>query len=317
MNDTCNSKNDIIMLERYCPICNTNNNTELFAASTFDQDKLNSFSFSSRKTPEDMHLELRSCRECSLIYASKVPDTNSLHVLYKNASFDRSIESTYAARTYIKLFKKYVLSQFDSDVSKLSLLDIGAGDGAFLEEVFKLGVGKICGLEPSEAPLNIASPLIKEKIIQDSFHPSQFPDNSFDIITCFQTIEHLSDPLLVSKTVYSALKPGGLLFIICHNTTSVSAKVLKMKSPIFDIEHLQLFCPTSAKNLLKKANFRNCISRPILNQYPLSYWINLLPLNQKLKNFVNKISLFLKINTIPIPMMAGNILVIGTKEKGN
>lgn len=317
MTNAIMNNTDILMIERDCPICLSNKFSEIFAASTFDTSKLNAFSFSSRKTPENMHLNLSICKKCSLIYANLAPDAQQLHLLYKDASFNRSVESIYAAKTYARLLRKHILSNTTKEISSLSLLDIGSGDGAFLEEVLKLGLSDISGLEPSDAPLAIANPNIRNRIIKDSFHPNQFPDNSFDIITCFQTIEHLPDPLLVAKTVYNALKPGGQFMIVCHNKNALSAKVLGMKSPIFDIEHLQLFCPTSAINLLKEANFKNCLSNIIINHYPLSYWINLLPLNHKIKKISDNICLNTGINKIAIPMIAGNILVIGTKDESN
>ena len=67
------------------------------------------------------------------------------------------------------------------------------------------------------------------------------------------------------------LKPGGALFLIGHNRRAFSAKVLGRKSPIFDIEHLQLFSPVSVRHLLERAGFSRVEVRPVFNRYPLRY----------------------------------------------
>jgi hypothetical protein len=91
-------------------------------------------------------------------------------------------------------------------------------------------------------------------------------------------------------------------------------RVLGKKSPIFDIEHLQLFSPQSARALFEKAGFVDVKVRPIVNRYPLQYWSKLFPFPKSLKR---PILAFLKgsgIGRAPIPMAVGNLAIIGYKE---
>ena len=56
------------------------------------------------------------------------------------------------------------------------------------------------------------------------------------------------------KEAFRILKPGGAIFLIGHNRRrSLSARLLGRRSPIFDIEHLQLFSPRSLRQLLISA----------------------------------------------------------------
>jgi hypothetical protein len=45
------------MINRYCPVCNSNNQSKVFAEADFalNLNQLDSFAFASRKLPEYMH----------------------------------------------------------------------------------------------------------------------------------------------------------------------------------------------------------------------------------------------------------------------
>ena len=47
----------------------------------------------------------------------------------------------------------------------------------------------------------------------------------FSLITCFQTIEHVIDPLLLCRSADHLLKPGGAFFLIGHNRRAMSARL--------------------------------------------------------------------------------------------
>ena len=123
----------------------------------------------------------------------------------------------------------------------MSALDIGAGDGAFLEELLALGFQSVVGVEPSEAPIAAAKPTIRGYLKCGIFAAEQFAAESLDLITCFQVIEHVWDPVKIAADAHALLKPGGLFVIVAHDRRAFSARVMGTKSPIFDIEHLQLF----------------------------------------------------------------------------
>src|SRR5207302_7996014 len=133
------------------------------------------------------------------------------------------------------------------------------------------------------------------------------------LITCFQTIEHLYEPLQMCRDAHKLLKDGGALFLIGHNRRSLSAKLLGRKSPIFDIEHLQLFSPRSARALLKNAGYNRVEVRPVLNRYPLHYWLKLFPLPTGLKRWLIRLLKATRLGHIPVPLPAGNMAVIGYK----
>jgi SAM-dependent methyltransferase len=272
---------------------------------------LDSYAFSSRKMPENMHYRLIDCPTCDTLYANPLPSLKHLAQSYHEAAYDSSEEAHYAAHTYAGNLAKISKNTADTN----GAIDIGTGDGAFLEELLKAGFTKVIGIEPSDAPIKASLPKIRPLIKRELFNSKNFKKNSMSLISCFQTIEHLYEPLNVCRDSYEILKKGGAFYIVCHNRRSLSYSILGMKSPIFDIEHLQLFSPKSARALLTKAGYKRIVIKPIFNVYPLHYWLKLLPAPKGLKIaliiFLKKI----KLGYLPIMLPAGNMAVIGYKDK--
>jgi hypothetical protein len=87
-----------------------------------------------------------------------------------------------------------------------------------------------------------------------------------------------------------------------------------MKSPIFDIEHLQLFSPESARQLLMRAAFQNVEIKTVYNKYPLRYWARLFPLPMPAKLLLVRALKKTGIGAIPLEIPAGNLAAIGYKD---
>jgi hypothetical protein len=150
-------------------------------------------------------------------------------------------------------------------------------------------------------------------IRQGLFCPEDYESGRFHLITCFQTLEHVFDPLAIGRGAYSLLKDGGAVFFISHNRRAISAKILGKKSPIFDIEHLQLFSSRSAKHLLERCGFTDIEVRIVVNRYPFHYWLKLFPLPAKLKRSILRPLKTSVMGRWTLPLPAGNIAIIGYK----
>ena len=301
---------DTIQLEaRVCPLCNRSDAGKLFAEASVDPAKLGEFAFASRKLPEYMHWRLAECRRCDLLYADPAPAPESLASLYRDAAFDSGEQARLASRSYGRFLPEIARNLPDL----VGAADIGTGDGAFLHELIAAGFTEVRGVEPSSAPIAQADEAVRPLILHEMFRPGTFPAGSLSLVSCFQTIEHLSDVLGFCRAAFDALKPGGALYLIGHNRRSMSAKALGRKSPIFDIEHLQLFSPASLRTLLTNAGFDRISVRPIFNSYPLHYWARLFPFPPRFKG-----RMLDHLGTSPagrwiIPLPAGNLAAVAYK----
>lgn len=297
-------------VDRPCPLCGSVDQSRVIAESNIDLAKLDKFAFASRKKPEYMHPRLIECPGCGLLYGSPVLSPDTLASAYRDAAFDSGNEGRHASKTYGREIHKIISRLPDLNSS----LDIGTGDGAFLEELISLGFANPTGVEPSEAPYAAARPEIRARIRCGLFRAEDYQLGEFSLVTCFQTMEHIWEPLEIARAVLPLLKRGGGFAIVVHNRFALSAKILGFKSPIFDIEHLQLFSPQTARGLLERAGYKNVQVSSIWNRYPLSYWIRLLPLPENVKNAVLGVARASGIGKINVPMPAGNLVCVGFKE---
>ncbi len=301
------------MVERCCPVCERADRSRLFAPANVRPEQLDSFAFASRKFPEYMHWRLLECRACDLLYASPVPTALSLSAAYREAAYDSAEAARFAAQTYAR-FLPHIIRKLP-DLARA--LDIGTGDGAFLKELLAAGFIEAVGVEPSAAPIAAADPAIRGLIRHDVFRPGAVPPQSLSLVTCFQTFEHLSDPLAMCRDTWRALKPGGAIFFVGHNRRSLSAQVLGRKSPIFDVEHLQLFSPASVRFMVEKAGFERIEVCQVVNRYPLQYWVKLFPFPRRMKCTVLEIIGRFGIGRLPLAIPAGNLAVIGFRSRAS
>jgi SAM-dependent methyltransferase len=295
--------------QRPCPICGTEENSQVFAEANFDLSRLNDFAFASRKLPEHMHLRLHECARCDAVYASPVFAAGTLAMAYRDAAYDSTAVAQLAAQTYVRFLPELMRRLPSLD----GALDIGAGDGAFVGQLVQHGFTNVIGVEPSLAAVEMAPPTIKPLIRKGMFDPGDFVAGSLSLVTCFQTIEHVDDPLALCRAAWQLLRPGGALLVIGHNRRSLSAHVLGHWSPIFDIEHLQLFSPRSLSNLLKAAGYRDVKVTTVVNRYPLSYWARLFPMPVGIKSRFIRLLEGSGLGSRKVSLPAGNIAAIGYK----
>ena len=201
------------LVARACPVCGATSGHEL-AAARIDAGALDEYAFASRKFPEYMHHRLVECTTCDAVYASPVPDLGGIDAAYDAAAFDSKEEATFASRTYAGLVRTLLPHLPRAG----SALDIGTGEGSFLEELLDLGFDRVRGYEPSAAPLAAASDRVRPLIVHDVFDAQRCgrerplrPDHLLH--------DHRARPrpARLCRDARDLLAPGGALMIVCHD----------------------------------------------------------------------------------------------------
>jgi SAM-dependent methyltransferase len=86
---------------------------------------------------------------------------------------------------------------------------------------------------------------------------ARFPPESFDVITCFDVLEHLYEPRRVMARVSEWLKPGGVFYVLVPNVESAEAHVFGSYWHGLELpRHLFHYSPTSLKLLAESVGLR-------------------------------------------------------------
>lgn len=297
---------------RPCPICHTSaEHAILFLEESIDQTQLSDFSYASRKEPEYMCHRLVHCPTCELIYASNPPEQADLAQAYHIAEYDSAEEANDAAQSYINAITP-ILAKLEQ---KQSVLEIGSGTGVFLELLKKAGFSELVGVEPSSAAIAAAPEHRRVWLQEGIFAESTFAPASFDLICCFMTMEHVREPMETALSAWRLLKPGGVFVTVTHDYNSLVNRILGKKSPIIDIEHMQLFSQPSIVELFKRAEFAEISAVPFCNRYSFNYWLRLTPLPKTVKRTLQKIASITGIGQIKISVNVGNTIAAGFRPR--
>lgn len=266
-------------VQRACPVCgNTDGSRELYP-ERLSVERFDAMSYASRKEPEYMSLRMVVCPQCGLLYAPRIPPAEFLARAYAETGYDSGAEARAAAASYAEALSG-MLGQLP-DLA--SALEIGTGNGALLTHLQGFGFGELVGIEPSREAARGADRAVRDLIRVESFDPSLWPAGHFTLVIANQTLEHVSDPFRLLGAVRRLLRPGGALLIVSHNYRHWLMRLFGARSPIIDIEHLQVFSPASLTFALRRAGFGETQIRPFVNRYPLRYWTRLMPIPALLK----------------------------------
>lgn len=295
-----------------CAICNSFDNSILLFPERLPQKTLNEDPYAPRRKRDFFHYEIVKCKNCSLLRSDPIIDDNELEKLYfdSKCTYTDENENIPLKKTYghyfTNILKKYA-------VNKDSFLDIGCSNGFILENAMDFGFRKIVGVEPSKDAIEKASTNIKPLIINGMFNEKMFEKNTFDMITFFQTFDHIADPNCFLQNCFNVLKDDGFILAINHNANSFSAKILGEKSPIIDIGHAYLYDLATMRKIFEQNNFFVHSVFPIKNVVSIERLIQLLPLSPTITDKIQKLARFLKINKFSLNLPLGNLGIIAQK----
>jgi SAM-dependent methyltransferase len=297
---------------RHCPVCNQSpDRARLFVSETVDQSRLTGFSFASRKDPEYMSHRMVQCPSCDLVYVDRPPRQDELARAYHQADYDSSEEANDAALAYIKA----IAATLDRLPQRDSALEIGTGTGIFLDHLKGAGFKTLVGVEPSRAAIDAAPAHRRAWIRESIFKAEDFSPASFDLICCFMTMEHVLDPGLIARSAMQLLRPGGAFVTVTHDYRSLVNRAMGKRSPIIDIEHMQLFSAASARSLFARCQFEEVRVTDFVNTYALRYWLRLMPLPGPLKRAALSLAAKSGLDGKKLAFNVGNIVTAGFKPR--
>jgi len=202
---------------------------------------------------------LRRCTQCGQLMSACTPERYAQSMQEFNAP-----EGTMLSGKDMERQKKrigHILMQgihhLPPSRSKISILDVGCSSGSVLKVGADLGF-HVQGVEPAPKAAATARNLGFE-VFPGFLHEADFPDNVFDMVTLFEVIEHLREPLVLAHEINRILKPGGVWLIGTGNAESWTAHIMGSRWEYFDIArhggHISFFNPQSISLLAQKSGF--------------------------------------------------------------
>jgi len=312
-NDLMNSTaNNLTLIPTKCAICGTLDNAQEIYPPRLYEEAIDEKTFSARRFYDKKnHFRIVKCEKCGLLRSDPIIDVKLVGKLYEDSSLTYESHIPNLRKTYGRYLKR--ITRFLP--AKDRLLEIGCGNGFFLEEALDHGFREVWGAEPGVEAIEKASSRVKKNIKLGMFSAQMFPENVFDIVCIFQTLEHFIDPAKVLDDCQKILKPGGVVLAINHNLDSLPVKIFGEKSPVVDIEHMYLFSADTMKKIFEKAGLKTVDVFSVWNRHSFGYLLTLIPFPKILKDFLIKIANFLSLARLPLFLPIGNVGVAGQKPK--
>ncbi len=298
-------------VEKHCLFCHLSERLAELYPRTFSESDLTPEVFSARRTTEHFHYRIVRCLSCGLVFSKEILPEETMLTLYARSRV------TFGAYTdIIRTDYWNTLEPFLGEYPRERALEIGCSTGFFLEELQARGFREVAGCEPSREARQRAVPAIQETIRPGFFRHGMFPQEHFDLVCAFQTLDHLSEPLEMLREAHLLLKPGGLGFFITHDVESLQARVLRGRSPIFDVEHIYLFGKATLRKACELGGLQVLHIGNLTNNYPLEYWLAMSPLPQFIHNIAGAFLARTGVGQRQLSLKAGNIFVIAQRPIG-
>lgn len=297
------------MRDMQCAICSGDSEYKILYEKRFDPKTINEKTFSARRTPDRYHYRIARCKRCGLVFSTPIFKAEEIERLYRGSRFTYESVTEDLKKTY-----GFYLGRIEELVpSKGRLLEVGCGNGFFLEKALEMGYQNVYGVEPSSEAVSEASPFIAKNIINEVFASDYYEESYFDVICFFQTLDHIIDPNDFLSGCRYCLKEGGIILCITHNIDSFFSKLLRQKCPMIDIEHIYLFNKTTLGKIFLKNGFSIVEVFDVANTFPVEYYIQMLPLHKGMKNALMSFVSRLGLKDKRMTMKMGNIGIIAKK----
>ncbi len=201
---------------------------------------------------------LQRCGACDTLYVNPVPSAGTLAAFYRHSQSSQYWATVFfpavaeARRKPIYQPRAARVAGYADNPTRL--IDVGAGTGLFLEEFHALNPDvAIAAVEPGSAH----AAQLREKNVEtfEGFAGEAAVDptwsSSADVVTCFEVLEHVSDPAALFNDLAALARPGGLIIVSGLSGSGFDIATLGAKSkPVSPPHHLTFLSIAGVEKLL-------------------------------------------------------------------
>ncbi|MGM4906232.1 class I SAM-dependent methyltransferase [Tardiphaga sp. 866_E4_N2_1] len=197
--------------------------------------------------------EILSCDQCHLGVLSPFPKPQEVAGFYSDQFYT---ESGQRFRGWMEWLRAGLASLRGRSLNRLAqkrgrLLDFGSGSGHFARAQSAQG-WEVVALDPYSGAASESSSFE----LVDDWVKLKYPDASFDAVTLWYVVEHLSNPRAMVREFKRVLKPGGILVLAQQDFESVQARVFGPRWLFLDPpRHLWQFSAKTLGALVEQEGF--------------------------------------------------------------
>ena len=207
--------------------------------------------------------DLVRCSGCGLAYIANPPTMDELKVLYSaGASYHAALcdpsSETFATQDRIAVRH---LAETLRGAKRGRLLDVGCSIGQFAARARDAGFAAT-GLEMNAASAAFARDHYGLEVAEGTIHDAPQAPGSLDVLTMFDVIEHVPDPLGDLRKAWDLLAPGGTIVLSTPNIDGLFPRASLPLAKKLDYwphpeppYHLYQFSAKTLGAMLEKAGF--------------------------------------------------------------
>lgn len=233
-----------------CNLCGSKEYKVLYAGRASSASALSEQAFRCTSLQHGDFTNIVQCSSCGLLYESPREPEEVIETRYEqveDAVYEREREGR--VRTYTAMMP--AIEKYSRPPGRV--LDVGCYLGVFLDVARGRG-WQTAGVEPSAW----AAARVRERghqVVNAPLRRSNLPPESFELVTLWDVIEHLHDPLEQLGEIHALVKPGGIFALTTMDTGSLYAKMCGRRWPWFMRMHLYYFTRGTLAQMLEKAGF--------------------------------------------------------------
>jgi 2-polyprenyl-3-methyl-5-hydroxy-6-metoxy-1,4-benzoquinol methylase len=195
------------------------------------------------------------CDVCDLVYAA--PWEKAIQGRDFNESYyRRGVYADYLSDAgAIRKNAQRTLGELENLVEGRALLDVGCATGFFLEAARSRG-WTVRGLEVSNYAAEYARRELHLDVVSGSIESFADDSSKFDVVTLWDTIEHLGRPDLALSNIRRLLHPQGVLVLSTGDYGSMLRRITGKRWRLFaDPTHNFFFEESTLKRLLDQTGY--------------------------------------------------------------
>jgi SAM-dependent methyltransferase len=209
---------------------------------------------------EQATFHLAQCADCQTVFVAPPPDATELarHYPENYPPYLKAVQDMPAGPTKMGIW--HGLRRRCDDINRVistpgKVLDVGCSTGNFLYLLQKRG-WHCYGVEINPQIAEYARQRFGLPIHTGDFASAQFPEGNFDLVTLWDVLEHIYQPVETIRAIRRVLKPGGWLIFRVPNPECWEARFFKYYWAGWDTpRHLQLIPRHTLFPLLNASGF--------------------------------------------------------------